>query len=154
MVVKSLLQSDVPHQEIIRLVSLGHYDNLDPSIRPIAIKEVKKLTREKLTSLKIICGTLDKLEQLRKLKGRPLKSSHMFVDEAGQATEAAITQIWPKYLKPNGQLILAGDPHQLGPVVKSKEARYLGLHRSLMERFLADVDLYKKQLINNNFNDK
>ena len=154
LVVKSLLQSDVPHQEIIRLVSLGHYDNLDPSIRPIAIKEVKKLTREKLTSLKIICGTLDKLEQLRKLKGRPLKSSHMFVDEAGQATEPAITQIWPKYLKPNGQLILAGDPHQLGPVVKSKEARYLGLHRSLMERFLADVDLYKKQLINNNFNDK
>ena len=152
LIVKSLLQS-VPRQEILRLVSKAHYDNLHHSIRPIAIQDVKMI-RNKLSSLKIICGTLDKLEQLRKLKGRPLKSSHMFVDEAGQATEAAIIQIWPKYLKPNGQLILAGDPHQLGPTVKSKEAIYLGHHRSLMERLLSDVDLYKKQLVNNNFNDK
>ena len=43
-------------------------------------------------------------------------------------------------LKPDGQLILAGDS-QFRIFVKSKVARYLSLHGSLMERFLSDVDL-------------
>ena len=151
LIVKSLLER-VPTDEIVRLVSMAHFDNLHPSIRPIAMRKVEKLTAFKLRTIKIICGTLDKLGQLRKLS-RNVKSSHMFIDEAGQATEADIVQIWPKYLKDSGQLILAGDPHQLGPVVKSKAARCLGLHRSLLERLLSNVDFYQKNA-NNNYNDK
>ncbi|KAG5180774.1 P-loop containing nucleoside triphosphate hydrolase protein [Tribonema minus] len=56
----------------------------------------------------------------------------MVVDEAGQATEpealAAVAPLLPL------QLVLAGDPRQLGPVVASPLAAAFGLGRSLLER--------------------
>ena len=40
-------------------------------------------------------------------------------------------------LPPNGQLVLAGDPQQLGPVVRSPIAIKSGLQKSLLERLMA-----------------
>ncbi|XP_028814623.1 RNA helicase Mov10l1, partial [Denticeps clupeoides] len=63
--------------------------------------------------------------------------THGFLDEAGQATE-------PESLIPlgllsgnEGQIVLAGDPRQLGPVIKSKVASAFGLGLSLLERLMA-----------------
>lgn len=63
--------------------------------------------------------------------------THVFLDEAGQATE-------PESLIPisfiserDGQVVLAGDPCQLGPVVKSKLAAAFGLGLSLLERLMS-----------------
>uniref|UniRef100_A0A6V7M8J0 RNA helicase n=1 Tax=Bracon brevicornis TaxID=1563983 RepID=A0A6V7M8J0_9HYME len=62
--------------------------------------------------------------------------SHILVDEAGQATEPEImiplTFVHADY----GQIILAGDPMQLGPMVNSKYATYLGLAESFLVRLL------------------
>ncbi|XP_047239037.1 RNA helicase Mov10l1 isoform X3 [Girardinichthys multiradiatus] len=70
--------------------------------------------------------------------------THVFLDEAGQATE-------PESLIPisfiserDGQIVLAGDPCQLGPIVKSKLAMAFGLGVSLLERLMANP-LYTKQ---------
>nr|XP_035129884.1 RNA helicase Mov10l1 isoform X1 [Callithrix jacchus] len=63
--------------------------------------------------------------------------THVFVDEAGQASE-------PECLIPLGlmsdvssQIVLAGDPMQLGPVVKSRLAMAYGLNVSLLERLMS-----------------
>ncbi|XP_066109145.1 RNA helicase Mov10l1 [Saccopteryx bilineata] len=63
--------------------------------------------------------------------------THVFVDEAGQASE-------PECLIPlglvsdiNGQVILAGDPMQLGPVIKSRLAMAYGLNVSMLERLMS-----------------
>lgn len=60
--------------------------------------------------------------------------SHIFLDEAGQASE-------PETLIPVSNLclrktvvVLAGDPMQLGPVIYSKEADIYGLGKSYLER--------------------
>ena len=62
--------------------------------------------------------------------------THVFIDEAGQATE-------PESLVPigllrcdskPGQIILAGDPKQLGPVLMSQYSALYGLSLSLLER--------------------
>lgn len=53
--------------------------------------------------------------------------SHLFIDEAAQATEPATLIPVCGLLAPNGLLVLAGDPQQLGPVCISKEARDRGL---------------------------
>lgn len=45
---------------------------------------------------------------------------------------------------PGGQLVLAGDPRQLGPVLRSPLALKHGLGYSLLERLLAYNSLYKK----------
>ncbi|XP_077025339.1 RNA helicase Mov10l1 isoform X2 [Tamandua tetradactyla] len=63
--------------------------------------------------------------------------THVFVDEAGQASE-------PECLIPlglisdlNGQIVLAGDPMQLGPVIKSRLALAYGLNVSMLERLMS-----------------
>ncbi|XP_022930285.1 probable RNA helicase SDE3 isoform X1 [Cucurbita moschata] len=60
--------------------------------------------------------------------------SHIFLDEAGQASE-------PETIIPISNLclrktvvVLAGDPMQLGPVIYSKEAEIYGLSKSYLER--------------------
>ncbi|KAK3769722.1 hypothetical protein RRG08_004971 [Elysia crispata] len=69
--------------------------------------------------------------------------THVFVDECGQATE-------PECLIPvglvsgiDGQIILAGDPKQLGPVIASPFAKMYGLEMSLLERLMSR-DLYQR----------
>ncbi|XP_068595015.1 RNA helicase Mov10l1 [Brachionichthys hirsutus] len=63
--------------------------------------------------------------------------THVFLDEAGQATE-------PESLIPisfiserDGQIMLAGDPCQLGPLIKSKVAVAFGFGVSFLERLMA-----------------
>lgn len=85
--------------------------------------------------------------------------SHIFIDEAGQSTEPEILLPLCMCLTANnllfstflcffygltalldplrdGQVILAGDPKQLGPVVMSLLARNAGLGQSMLARFI------------------
>jgi len=70
--------------------------------------------------------------------------THMFYDESGQATEPE-TMIAIKTMADNlTQVILSGDPQQLGPIIRSNVARELGLQTSYLER-LMDTDLYDEK---------
>ena len=63
---------------------------------------------------------------------------HVFIDEAGQATEPEICIALAGIIDADaGQLVMAGDPQQLGPLVRSSLAEEHGLSVSLMERLLA-----------------
>ncbi|XP_067308274.1 RNA helicase Mov10l1 isoform X2 [Pseudorasbora parva] len=62
--------------------------------------------------------------------------THVFVDEAGQATEPETLIPLSLLSETSGQIVLAGDPKQLGPVVKSKLAAVFGLGLSLLERLM------------------
>ncbi|XP_012537922.1 probable RNA helicase armi [Monomorium pharaonis] len=62
--------------------------------------------------------------------------SHVLVDEAGQATEPEIMIPLNFIHSDHGQVILAGDPMQLGPVVISKLALNLGFGESFLSRLL------------------
>uniref|UniRef100_A0A667WP26 RNA helicase n=1 Tax=Myripristis murdjan TaxID=586833 RepID=A0A667WP26_9TELE len=63
--------------------------------------------------------------------------THVFLDEAGQATEPEALIPLSLVSERDGQIVLAGDPCQLGPVVKSKLASAFGLGLSLLERLMA-----------------
>ncbi|KAJ8912969.1 hypothetical protein NQ315_000025 [Exocentrus adspersus] len=62
--------------------------------------------------------------------------SHIIVDEAGQASEPEVLIPLTFLDKVSGQIILAGDPLQLGPVVLSKIAGECGLNESFLERLI------------------
>uniref|UniRef100_A0A3B4AAN7 RNA helicase n=1 Tax=Periophthalmus magnuspinnatus TaxID=409849 RepID=A0A3B4AAN7_9GOBI len=48
-------------------------------------------------------------------------------------------------LDPNtGQVVLAGDPKQLGPIIRSRFAQRFGMGLSLLERLMTDLPLYQK----------
>ncbi|KAM6192162.1 LOW QUALITY PROTEIN: helicase MOV-10 [Sarcoramphus papa] len=78
--------------------------------------------------------------------------SHVFIDECGQAVEpesvvaiAGLLTAMDQETNPNGgQLVLAGDPQQLGPVLRSPLAIEHGLGTSLLERLMLHNPLYKK----------
>ncbi|BGO95755.1 hypothetical protein NBRC10512_001591 [Rhodotorula toruloides] len=65
--------------------------------------------------------------------------SHIFVDEAGQATEPQ-TFLPLSLAGDRTKVVLAGDPHQLGPVIHSHVSSNLGLQTSLLERLMSLPD--------------
>uniref|UniRef100_A0A8C4HGL1 RNA helicase n=1 Tax=Dicentrarchus labrax TaxID=13489 RepID=A0A8C4HGL1_DICLA len=70
--------------------------------------------------------------------------THVFLDEAGQATEPESLIPLSLVSERDGQIVLAGDPCQLGPVVKSRLAAAFGLGVSLLERLMTNP-LYSRQ---------
>jgi len=154
-IVKDLVKS-VPQNEILRLVSKARSKRgIDNDIKPVStdfIEDVYKSLRK--GDLKILCGTL---QVLGKVEPSNIKASHIFVDEAGQASEGEVLVVWPilanETCSENGQLILAGDPHQLGPVVMTEGAKYLGHGKSMMQR-LMEFPLYGRKANEGNFDEK
>ncbi|KAG6732868.1 hypothetical protein I3843_01G191100 [Carya illinoinensis] len=67
--------------------------------------------------------------------------THIFLDEAGQASEPETMIPISKHCKRNTVVVLAGDPLQLGPVIYSKEADSCGLGKSYLERLFGS-DFY------------
>ena len=62
---------------------------------------------------------------------------HVFIDEAGQATEQETCTALAGIISADvGQLVMAGDPQQLGPIVRSSLAVKYGLSVSLLERLM------------------
>ena len=64
--------------------------------------------------------------------------SHIFVDEAGQATEPEVMISVKIMADQKTNIVLAGDPKQLGPVIRSAVARELNLDISYMERLMKE----------------
>ncbi|XP_039120023.1 probable RNA helicase SDE3 [Dioscorea cayenensis subsp. rotundata] len=70
--------------------------------------------------------------------------SHIFLDEAGQASEPETMIPMSNLCVKETVIVLAGDPMQLGPVVYSRSAESYGLGKSYLER-LFDYEHYKNE---------
>ncbi|KAG8896893.1 hypothetical protein FRB99_008585 [Tulasnella sp. 403] len=68
--------------------------------------------------------------------------SHIFIDEAGQGMEPEVVIPINGMSNERTNVILSGDPQQLGPILQSKVASQLGLGTSLLERLL-ERDVYQ-----------
>ncbi|KAF9027400.1 RNA helicase [Hymenopellis radicata] len=62
--------------------------------------------------------------------------THIFIDEAGQATEPESMIAVKTMADNNTNVVLSGDPKQLGPIVRSAVAREFGLETSYIERLM------------------
>ncbi|KAI2598325.1 RNA helicase Mov10l1 isoform 2 [Homo sapiens] len=108
----------------------------------IVIDAVKPYCRDgediwKASRFRIIITTCSSSGLFYQIGVRVGHFTHVFVDEAGQASE-------PECLIPlglmsdiSGQIVLAGDPMQLGPVIKSRLAMAYGLNVSFLERLMS-----------------
>ncbi|XP_052829815.1 putative helicase mov-10-B.1 [Octopus bimaculoides] len=73
--------------------------------------------------------------------------SHIFVDEAGFATEAETLVPLVGQIDENTRIILAGDPKQLDPVFKSEQARNAGYDVPLIERLMESNSNYRNTMV-------
>lgn len=80
---------------------------------------------------------------------------YIFIDECGSATEPTavipIGTLISHATKGATNVVIAGDPKQLGPIVACREIKQLGLGRSMLER-MVKLDLYRYDSIDGNHN--
>lgn len=110
----------------------------------------KQLSSAELKEYKIVVCTLSTAARLYN-SGSGGGFDAVFIDEAGQATEpetmaalGAAVQEDSTTPNPNIQVVLAGDPKQLGPVIASHLARAFGLGRSFLERLMDNGGIYAR----------
>ncbi|XP_069543648.1 putative helicase mov-10-B.2 [Brachyistius frenatus] len=103
-------------------------------------------SRETLMQYKIMVTTLFTAGRLITKNIHPGYYTHVFVDEAGhpEETECLIPLAGLLDAK-SGQVVLAGDPKQLGPIVRSPFAIKYGMGVSLLERLMKDCSPYQKK---------
>ncbi|NXQ55413.1 SDE3 helicase, partial [Anthoscopus minutus] len=109
-------------------------------------------SKESLRQYRIIITTLVTAGRLVSANFPPGFFSHVFIDECGHAVEpeslvaiAGLLDPMDQKTNPNGgQLVLAGDPKQLGPVLTSPLAIQHGLGTSLLERLMLHSPPYQK----------
>ncbi|XP_045490449.1 RNA helicase Mov10l1 [Pieris rapae] len=110
---------------------------LAPVSNGISFETFYSVGNVQVATYRILVTTLlhaAKYATLRSQAAQKLQMTHLFVDEAAQASEPAVLVPITGLLAPNGKLILAGDPQQLGPVCISRDAKERGLGTSLLER--------------------
>ncbi|MEQ2240211.1 hypothetical protein ILYODFUR_012460 [Ilyodon furcidens] len=125
----------------------------DPKLVPERLKECSNLLgdsyifppKEKLMEYKIIVTTLITAGRLVSGAIPSGHFTHVFVDEAGHAVETeCLVPLAGLLDAETGQLVLAGDPKQLGPILRSPFALKYRMGVSLLERLMTDFPLYQK----------
>lgn len=153
-VTKRLL-NNVPSNLVFRMFSPSRdAKDVDESIKECTNfidDEVIFLPRDLLIKKRIVITTLVTCMRLVSMKLWESHFDYIFIDEAGQATQ-------PESLIPIGltsgedlghvgrfhaQIVLSGDPQQLGPVIMTKIGHCL-LGKSMLERFMDSFEIYKK----------
>ncbi|NWH68682.1 M10L1 helicase, partial [Geococcyx californianus] len=152
------LIKDLAPRYIYRIIASSRsYKEVPDDIRPCCNWDKRQScyvypSKKNLECYRILITTLVTAGRLVSANFPPGFFSHVFIDECGQAVEpesvvaiAGLLSAMDKETNPTGgQLVLAGDPQQLGPVLRSPLAIEHGLGTSLLERLMLHNPLYKK----------
>lgn len=99
---------------------------------------------DELNTYRIIVCTFVTAGRISLMKFPAKHFKRIFIDESGQAFEPECLVALSGILSTDGKLILAGDPKQLGPIVRSPLAIRHGFQMSLLQRLMDTCPLYQK----------
>jgi superfamily I DNA and/or RNA helicase len=111
-----------------------HYDDAEDAFMCPPIEDLKRMSVVIMT-----ISTSGKNPNI----GLKNHFTHVIVDEAGHVTEPEVAGCFGA-AKKSAVIVLAGDPKQLGPIIRSEMAKSLGLEISLLER-LSKCGPYERQ---------
>ncbi|CUA74319.1 hypothetical protein RSOLAG22IIIB_11143 [Rhizoctonia solani] len=92
---------------------------------------------QQLKSYRVVVATCSTAAMLYGLGIEAGTYTHIFIDEAGQGSEPEVMIPILTMAGPNTNVVLSGDPKQLGPVIRSPVARSLGMNLSYLDRLMA-----------------
>lgn len=151
----------LPHDDLFRLFASSLQKNMDKiDINLIKISNLNNRSHfypafRTLFKYRVVLTTLTVAGRLVQGGINNKHFTHVFIDECGSASEPAalipIVGIITGNKEMTGQIILAGDPKQLGPMIKSPKAELLGLGISLLER-LMNLPIYQKNQDTHKYN--
>ena len=138
-----------PPKELLRVLAYSRrLDDVSPALRPYTIQLGEELILEEIAAARIVVSTVNLASRLAYMGVKRGHFDCVMVDEAGHATEPELIAVAASLMdmKAAGsecQLILAGDPKQLGPITTSKICESFGYGISLLER-LSQRKVYRK----------
>jgi helicase MOV-10 len=97
---------------------------------------------ERLLAFNVVLSTCSKAGFLQDLNVPVGHFSHIVIDEASQAEEPLVMIPIMTFSNSYTNIILAGDPDQLGPIIESPTATRSGLGKSYFERLMLMGDVY------------
>ena len=97
---------------------------------------------ERLLAFNVVLSTCSKVGFLWDLNVPVGHFSHIIIDEASQAEEPLVMIPIMTFSNSYTNIILAGDPNELGPIIKSPTAARSGLGKSYFERLMLMGDVY------------
>jgi helicase MOV-10 len=144
------LSSYFPPSEMRRILAFSRsIDTIPTNLRPYCEAELSELgQKEEIEAAGIVITTISLAARFSFIGIQKGYFDVLCVDEAGHATEpeaiavASTLMDFNKESRP-GQMILAGDPKQLGPIVTSTVCAKFGMALSYMER-LTQRDAYAR----------
>ncbi|QRW00523.1 RNA helicase [Ceratobasidium sp. AG-Ba] len=111
---------------------LNYNDTKFNEHRPRSVNAIKPLADYRIVVA--TCVTASVPYQLGIPRGH---FSWIFVDEAGQACEPEVMIAVKTLAGPDTNIVLSGDPRQLGPIIRSPIALQMGLGLSYLERLMS-----------------
>jgi helicase MOV-10 len=97
---------------------------------------------ERLLAFRVVLSTCSSASMLRALDVPVDHFSHIVIDEAAQAEEPLAMIPIMGFSNAYTNVILAGDPNELGPIIKSPTAARAGLGTSYLERLMLVDEVY------------
>lgn len=91
---------------------------------------------ERLLAFRVVLSTCSKAAILQNLDIPVGHFSHIIIEDAARAEEPLVMIPIMTFSNPHTNIILAGDPNQLSPAVKSSTAARSGLGKSYFERLM------------------
>ena len=138
LLVERLAAAGLDSNELYRLNAYSREEDVPEDIQSFSI--IPK--RAKLLAFRVILSTCSSSAMLQSLNVPVGHFSHIVVDEAAQAEEPLVMIPILAFSDPYTNIILAGDPNQLGPVIKSLTAARNGLGKSLLQRLMRIREVY------------
>lgn len=135
------LSSHFPPSEMRRILAFSRsMDTVPMKLRPYCKAELSELDqKEEIEAGRIVVSTVNLAARFSFIGIQKGYFNVLCVDEAGHATEPEVVAVAANLMdfddkSGSGQLILAGDPKQLGPIVPSDVCVKFGMSMSYMER--------------------
>eukprot|EP01130_Rhizamoeba_saxonica_P000568 TRINITY_DN10536_c0_g1_i1.p1 TRINITY_DN10536_c0_g1~~TRINITY_DN10536_c0_g1_i1.p1 ORF type:complete len:581 (-),score=120.45 TRINITY_DN10536_c0_g1_i1:45-1661(-) len=103
----------------------SHFDELESAFK----------IPDEIGNFQVVISTCISAAMLYSL-GNDLKFSHVFIDECGFSVEPETITSFAGLINRKSKVILAGDPNQLGPIVRSGICKKNNFHISMLERIM------------------
>ena len=138
LLVERLAVAGMDLDQLCRLNAFSREEDIPEDVQPFSV--IPKHTR--LLAFRVVLSTCSSAGMLQTWNVPVGHFSHIVIDEAAQAEEPLAMIPIIAFSNENTNVILAGDPNQLGPVIKSPTADKAGLGKSYLQRLIFMREVY------------
>jgi helicase MOV-10 len=138
LLIERLSAAGLDPDQLYRLNAYSREEGVPEDIQPFSVIP----EREKLLAFRVVLSTCSSAGMLQTLNVPVGHFSHIVIDEAAQAEEPLVMIPILAFSDAYTNVILAGDPNQLSPVIKSSTAAWSGLGTSFLGRLMLIREVY------------